>query len=145
MDASIIVAAPPVRLPDPPAPSGVGSELTDLLRQTLDVQKDQLAILRTQAANQDGASRWRAFLNRWETDFPGIGVSCKQVLPVVERAYLGLIRELTDKLKDGGGDLDDEFVLNEFLDRYGMRLNQLGTILSQLGTLADAAPAETPS
>ena len=64
---------------------------------------------------------------------------------MVERAYLNLIRELTDKLREGGGDLDDEFVLGEFLDRYGMRLNQLGTILGQLGTLADAAPADNSS
>lgn len=142
MDASIIVAAPPFRLPDPPAPAAAGYELADLLRQTLEVQRDQLAVLRTQVVQQDGLARWRAFLSRWESDFPGMGATCKQVLPVVERAYLGLIRELTDKLSDNGGDLDDEFVLGEFLDRYGMRLNQLGTILGQLGTLADAAPAE---
>jgi hypothetical protein len=144
MDTSLIVAAPPVRLPDPPGPPAAGHDLADLLRQTLDVQKEQLAVLKAQAASQDGLARWRAFLARWEAEFPGIGGTCRQVLPLVERAYLGLIRELTDKLKDGG-DLDDEFVLGEFLDRYGMRLNQLGTVLGQLGTLADAAPAETPS
>jgi hypothetical protein len=143
MDASIIVAAPPIRLPDPPSATGGGSELADLLRQTLEVQKDQLAVLRTQAAAMDGLARWRAFLNRWEGDYPGIGAACKQTLPAVERAYLGLIRELTERVKDSGSDLDDEFALGEFLDRYGMRLNQLGTILSQLGTLADAAPAES--
>jgi hypothetical protein len=143
MDASLIVAAPPVRLPDPPGPPPAGHELADLFRQALDVQKEQLAVLKAQAASQDGLARWRAFLARWEADFPGIGGTCRQLLPVVERAYLNLIRELTDKLKENGGDLDDEFVLGEFLDRYGMRLNQLGTILGQLGTLADAAPAES--
>ena len=144
MDASLIVAAPPVRLPDPPGPPAAGHELADLLRQTLDVQREQLAVQKAQLANQDGLARWRAFLARWEAEFPGIGQTCRQVLPLVERAYLNLIRELTDKLKESG-DLDDEFVLGEFLDRYGMRLNQLGTILGQIGTLADAAPAETPS
>lgn len=143
MDASLIVAAPPVRLPDPPAPPAAGHEVADLLRQALDVQREQLAVQKAQLANQDGLARWRAFLARWEADFPGIGQTCRHLLPVVERAYLNLIRELTDKLKEGGGDLDDEFVLGEFLDRYGMRLNQLGTILGQLGTLADAAPAES--
>ena len=32
-----------------------------------------------------------------------------------------------------------EFSLGEFLDRYGMRLAQLGNVLNVLGPLADAA------
>ena len=78
------------------------------------------------AAAQDGLARWRAFLTRWQTDFPDIGLTCKQVLPVVERAYLSLIKEMTDRLREEETGLEDEFALNEFLDRYGMRLNQLG-------------------
>jgi len=33
----------------------------------------------------------------------------------------------------------DEFWLNEFIDRYGMRLTQLGNIVSQIAPLAEAA------
>jgi hypothetical protein len=138
MDAPIYVAPPAVVLPPaapPPAP-----DLADLLRQVLDVQKEQLAVLRAQSAAQDGNARWRAFLTRWQGDFPDLGSACRQVLPLVERAYLGLIQELTDRLRGEDGGLDNEFLLGEFLDRYGMRLGQLGTILSQLGPLADAAP-----
>ena len=62
------------------------------------------------------------------------------MLPVVERAYLKMIQELTDRLRGEDGGLDNEFVLAEFLDRYGMRLGQLGTIIGQLGPLAEAAP-----
>ena len=140
MDPSLYVTTPAVRLPDP-APAG---EVADLLRQVLDVQRDQLAVLRQQAAQNDGAARWRAFLARWQDEFPGIGGACKTVLPVVERAYLSLMQELTDRLLDADAEpLENEFVLNEFLDRYGVRLGQLGTVLSQLSPLADAAPAET--
>jgi hypothetical protein len=143
MDASIYVAAPAVALP-PTVPSA-GSEVGDLLRQVLDVQKEQLTVLKAQAAAQDGQARWRAFLTRWQGDFPDIGSACRQVLPVIERAYLGLIQELTDRLRSEDGGLDNEFVLGEFLDRYGMRLGQLGTVLSQLGPLADAAPSSSPT
>jgi hypothetical protein len=63
-------------------------------------------------------------------------------MPILERAYLTLIRDLTDQVNAAGAaDLDDEFVLGEFLDRYGIRLGQLANILGQLGPLADAAPA----
>jgi hypothetical protein len=143
MDASIYVAPPAVALPDPPTAAGGGPDLGELLRQVLDVQREQLAVLKAQSAAQDAQARWRAFLTRWQGDFPDLGTSCRQVLPLVERAYLGLIQELTDRLRDPDGGLDNEFLLGEFLDRYGMRLGQLGTILSQLGPLADAAPVES--
>ena len=45
-------------------------------------------------------------------------------------------------LKETGDDLCDEFVMGEFLDRFGVRLSQLGNILSQIGPLADAAPPD---
>ncbi len=138
MDASIYVASPGLMIP-PAAPSQT-TDVPDLLRQLLDVQKDQLAALRAQAAAQDATARHRAFLSRWQGEFPDIGTACKDVLPVVERAYLTMIRDLTDRVREQGDNgLDDEFVLGEFLDRFGMRLGQLGTILSQLAPLADAS------
>ena len=144
MNPSIYVTPPAVQLPEPSLGSGL-SEVAYLLRQVLDVQKEQLAVQRSQAAAQDGLARWRAFLARWQSDFPDIGLACKLVLPLVERAYLNLIKELTDRLREEDGGLDDEFALSEFLDRYGMRLNQLATILGQLAPLADAAPTTTES
>ena len=77
---------------------------------------------------------------RWAEEFPGIGASCKQALPTLERAYLSLVREVTDRVNAAEhGELEDEFSLSEFLDRFGMRLGQLGNILGQLGPLADAS------
>lgn len=143
MNAPIYVTPPSVQIPDPSA--GGTPALIDLLRQTLDVQKEQLAVLKAQVAANDGLARWRALLARWQGDFPEIGSACKQVLPQVERAYLNLIQDMTDRLRSEDGPLDDDFALSEFLDRYGMRLSQLGTILSQLGPIADAAPPSDPS
>jgi hypothetical protein len=139
MQAPLYVApAPPVQLPDPPpAPS----EVADLLRQLLDAQREQVGLMRAQMAAQDQMAKWRAFLARWAGEFPDIGTACRQALPALERAYLGLIRELTGRLRgDDPDDLTDDFVLGEFLDRYGMRLGQLATVMSQLAPLADAAP-----
>jgi hypothetical protein len=138
MDASIYVAPPTVVIP--PAASPPPPDLPHLIHQLLEVQKEQLAVLRGQAAAQDAAARNRAFLARWQGEFPDIGAACKDALPVIERAYLGLLRDLTDRVREQGEHgLDDEFVLGEFLDRFGMRLGQLGTILSQVAPLADAS------
>jgi hypothetical protein len=109
----------------------------------ISLQQEQIGLLKTQIANQDNSSRWKSFLARWERDFPQIGSSCKQALPLLERAYLGLIRDLTDRVNSTEEvELDDEFVLSEFLDRFGIRLGQLGNILSQLAPLAEATPPE---
>jgi hypothetical protein len=118
---------------------GAPLEVTDLLRQLLAAQQEQVALMKAQLASQDGSNRWRAFLTRWNEEFPGLGSACKQVLPSLERAYLSLIRDLTEKLVTDADDLSDEFVLMEFLDRYGMRLMQMGNMLNQIGPLADAA------
>jgi len=143
MNAPLYVTPPgPMQLPDPPLSL---TELTDLFRQSVDLQREQVALLKAQQAAQDNTARWRAFLARWSGEFPEVGGACKQALPVVERAYLTLVREVIAKLKELGDDLDDEFVLGEFLDKYGIRIGQLGNILSQIGPIADAAPAEGPS
>lgn len=134
-----VIPQVPTAMPEPPQP-GVG-EVADLLRQLLDVQREQLAMVRAQQAAQDAIARWRAFLGKWAGEFPDIGGACRQAVPAIERAFLTMIRELTDRLRaDDADDLGDEFVLNEFLDRYGIRLVQLGNILSQIGPLAEAAP-----
>ena len=122
----------------PPAPN----ELAELLRQLLAVQQEQVALMKTQQTKDDNSARWRSFLARWEAEFPGIGTACKQVLPILERAYLGVIRDLTDKLLAEPDPLGDEFLLSEFLDRFGIRLGQLGNLLGQLAPLADASSTE---
>ena len=144
MTTPIYVAPPNIRLPDVPPPAA-GGEVAELLRQVLDVQKEQLALAKAAAAATDAGARWRGFLAKWQGEFPEVGQAVKQVLPAVERVYLRMIQELADRLRgDGADDLENEFALAEFLDRYGMRLSQIGTIMSQLAPIADAAPQPPP-
>lgn len=123
------VAGPPARPTDS----------SDLLRQILEVQREQLALLRASSAAHDAGSRWRAFLARWREYFPELD-HCRQAIPILERAYGALIAELSEHLRNNGSEaLDTDFALQEFLDRYGMRLAQLGTILNLVAPLADAS------
>ncbi len=140
MTAPVYVMPPALTVHGPvEAPA---NELAELLRQLVTLQQEQVSVLKAQQAQQkppDGNERWRSFLARWEGEFPGLGAACKQVLPALERAYLSLIRELTEKLADEPDMLTDEFALSEFLDRFGMKLGQLGNLMSQLAPLADAS------
>jgi hypothetical protein len=129
----------PLVTPLPTEPPASVPETVDLLRQILEVQKEQLNHLRASTAAHDMGSRWRAFLTRWQEEFPDLSAGCRKALPALERAYGKLIADLTEMLCQSGDEaLDNDFALQEFLDRYGMRLAQLGTILNLVGPLAEA-------
>jgi hypothetical protein len=119
--------------------------MTDLLRQIVDIQREQLTHLQAFSAAHDTSSRWRAFLARWRDDFSDLPEACRQSVPILERTYGKLIAELTDHLCENGNEaLDSDFALQDFLDRFGMRLAQLGTILNLVAPLADASsPSES--
>ena len=134
IDVSSTVPSHPA---EPPMATPVTPDLSDLLRQMLDVQREQLAYQRAAAAAHDMTARWRSFLTRWDDEFPELGDGCKKSLPHLERCYARMIGELNERLDDGDG-VDNDFALQEFLDRYGMRLAQLGTILNLVGPLAEA-------
>ena len=134
IDVTSTVPACPI---EPPAAIPVTPEVTDLLKQLLDVQREQLAFQRAAAAAHDMTGRWRTFLSRWDDEFPDLAAGCKKSLPHLERCYARMISELNDRLADDDS-VDNDFTLQEFLDRYGMRLAQLGTILNLVGPLAEA-------
>jgi hypothetical protein len=139
MHFQYVVAPPTATLPVPP-PSPAVDVQAGLLRELVDVQKEQLAYLRAAHEAQHTSARWQAFLTRWAEEFPTVGEGCVRAFPVIERAFLRLLEEMSGKLADeDADDIEDEFALGEFLDRYGMRLSQLGNILNVLGPLADAA------
>jgi hypothetical protein len=121
-----------------PAAAPPAAETVDLLRQILEVQREQLTCQRAAAAAHDTTARWRAFLSRWQQEFPDLSEGCRKAMPLLEKCYGQLINDLTERLGDEEHSLDNDFALQEFLDRYGMRLAQLGTILNLVAPLAEA-------
>ena len=138
-----VSAALPALPTEPPA-SPPASETADLLRQILEVQKEQLTYQRAAAAAHDVGTRWRAYLARWQQEFPALGDACRKAMPSLERSFGKLITELTNCVNDDDEAIDNDFALQEFLDRYGMRLAQLGNILNMVAPLAEAS-AQTES
>jgi len=130
----------PVNPPDANTPPA------ELLRQILEVQKQHLAHAQAWAAANDPGARWRALVARWRQDFPELPATCRQVLPTLERAYGAILVSLVEELRQQGHDaLDNEFALQDFLDRYGMRLGQIGNILNLVAPLAEAAGTQSES
>jgi hypothetical protein len=131
-----VAANVPTSQPAPPAAQAVDS--SSLLQQLIDVQREQLQLMKQSAAAADPNGRWRAFWNRWQEDFPELPYACREALPHLERAFITLIADLANHLRDDDrGPLDSDFALSDFLDRYGIRLSQLGSILSLVGPFAE--------
>jgi hypothetical protein len=117
-----------------------------LLREILQVQKQILSQLQAQAAAQDAGARWRSLLDRWCQDYPELPRDCRRALPVLERAYGAIVAGLVEEIgQDGEDALDNDFALQDFLDRYGIRLGQLGTILNLMSPLAEASTRKKSS
>jgi hypothetical protein len=136
-------SAMPIPAIEPPAAPPAPPDAVELLRQILEVQREQLACAKAAAAAHDQTTRWRAYLSRWQSEFPHLADGCKKAMPLLERCYGQLINDLTVRL--GEEDIDNDFALQEFLDRYGMRLAQLGTILNLVAPLAEAATPNEPA
>ncbi len=119
-------------------------ETITLLRQMVEMQREQLNLIRAIVAAHDATARWKGFLGRWQEDLPDLGLACREALPVLERTYGGLLMELSEFLRQNGMNaLDNDFSLQEFLDKYGVRLAQLGTIVNLVAPVAEAVPPET--
>lgn len=131
--------------PRPDHPANSSADPAELLGQMLEIQREQLGHLRSLVAAQDAGARWRAFVARWRQDFPELPEACRQAVPILERTYNQLMEELTSFLSQNGPEaLENDFGLQDFLDRFGMKLAQLGTILNLVAPLAETgSPSES--
>jgi hypothetical protein len=92
------------------------------------------------AQAQDSLSRWRNLLARWQKDHPEFCEHCKKAYPAMEKVYVQLIVAMVEELAQQDDDaLESDFAVQEFLDRFGMRLSQLSHLLSIVGPLSEAA------
>lgn len=136
-----------VNTPSPtPPPAGT---VIELLRQMLEVQRDQLGqILEVQKEQlhharvtaQDNLLRWRQLLSRWQKEYPAFSDQCRKAYPVMEKAYVQMLARMVEDISQQDDDtLDNDFAVQEFLDRYGMKIGQFSQLLSIVGPLSEAA------
>lgn len=134
----------------PPPPLPVTPEtVPDLLRQLIELQRDQFQQLlemqkeqvqHARAAAQDNLARWRNMLGRWAENYPEFAANCKKAYPLMERCYVQMLGTLVEEIAEQSEDaLDSEFAVQEFLDRYGMKIGQFSHLLGIIGPLSEAA------
>lgn len=131
-----------------------GEMMTEILRQMLDLQRQTLTqmvqfqhdlLMHHRVSSQENLMRWKNFLGRWGNEYPDFADQCKKVYPVIDKAYVHMLTSLTEELVQQGDEaLENEFAVQEFLDRYGMRVGQMSHLLSIIAPLAEAANQAEP-
>ena len=125
------------------------TEQTHILREILSAQDRQNELLEELVNQLAGSQKQRANeLGQWKQANPHLAKSCRlaaEALGKVQTEFLGsLTREISDNYETL---LDGEFMLNEFVDRFGPRmahLNGLLQVLSQLSSSSGASNANSP-
>jgi hypothetical protein len=134
-------SAPPMRITPESVPDLLWQILElqrDQFGQMLDLQREQLN--HAKATAQDNLARWRNLLTRWAEQYPQFAEQCKLAYPIMERCYVQMLGTMVEELSQQGEDaLDSEFAVQEFLDRYGMKIGQLSHLLGIVGPLSEAA------
>lgn len=132
--------------PSPPS-GGYGIEIARLLRELLAAQDRNNELLEEILGQLNSNQRQRATeLGQWKQANPELARHCRhaaEALSKVQTEYLhGITQEITDNYDSL---LEGEFLLNEFVDRFGPRLAHLNGLLQVLSQLSSTpAPANTP-
>ena len=118
--------------------------LIGLLRQLVVGQEKQRRLLEELVQHSSAMQRQRSTeLGQWKQANPELARRCRQAAETLGRVQNEFLQNLTAEVA-GNEDslLDGEFMLNEFVDRFGTRLahlNGLRQVLSQLSTSREAS------
>lgn len=125
-------------------------EMVRLMRDLVTAQDRQNELLEELVNHLHATQRQKASeLGQWKAANPQLARSCRraaEALGRVQTEFLaGMTREITENYDNL---LDGEFLLNEFVDRYGPRfahLNGLVHVLAQLSGTPNQAKAPSAS
>ena len=114
------------------------NELTALLQQLV-ISQDRTNEMLEELVDQMGAAqRQRANeLGQWKEANPMLARKCRAAAEALSQVQTEFLENLTYEVNDNFENLlDGEFVLNEFVDRYGPRLAHLNGVLQLLSQLS---------
>jgi len=139
---------PPLFRIDVSADTGSGARPADnydpntvmvaLLRQMVAGQAKQSKLLEDFIQQQNATQRQRQNeLGQWKEQNPQLARCCRTAAETLSRVQTQFLRNLTDEVLDNEESLlDGEFMLNEFVDRFGPRLAHLNGVLQVLSQLS---------
>lgn len=123
--------------PQQPGDEGQDS-VAELLREMVNAQNRQTELLQQLVQQMSAAGQQRANeLGQWKEANPLLARNCHEAAEALSRVQMQFLQQLTSDVKENAEYLmDGEFVLNEFVDRYGPRLAHLNAVLQILSQLS---------
>jgi hypothetical protein len=115
----------------------------DLLRQLVIGQQQQNKLLeqlcqQTAAIQQQRANE----LQQWKSANPDLAQACRQAAETLSRVQTRFLDNLTEEIAFNEENLlEGEFMMNEFVDRFGPRLAHLNGVLQVLAQLGAGEPS----
>ena len=118
------------------------SEMVALLHQLVVGQDRQNELMEEMIEQMQQSQRQRSQeLSQWKEANPLLARRCRAAAEALSQVQTEFLQALTSDVNGSYEDmLDSEFVLNEFVDRYGPRLAHLNGVLQLLSQLS-AVPA----
>ncbi|MEM1067989.1 MAG: hypothetical protein AAGG48_13460 [Planctomycetota bacterium] len=114
----------------------------ELLRQMVATQQQQNRLLEELVQQNVAANKQRANeLQQWKNANPDLAKSCRQAAETLSRVQTEFLNSLTEEITDSEDHLlEGEYMLNEFVDRFGPRLAHLNGVLQVLAQLGSGDP-----
>jgi len=121
-----------------PAVFGGAGEITGLLRELVSAQDRQNELLEELVNQLAAAQRQRATeIGQWKQANPGLARNCRIAAEALSKVQTEYLSNLTEEISENFESLrDGEFMLNEFVDRFGPRLAHLNGLLQVLSQLS---------
>lgn len=121
-------------------PSG-DPEVVPLLREIVKGQDRQNELLEELLQQMNASQRQRANeLGQWKQSNPYLARRCREAAEALSNVQTEFLRSLTEEIADSAeGLMEGDFLLNEFVDRYGPRLAHLNGVLQVLSQLSSTA------
>ncbi|MCA9216410.1 MAG: hypothetical protein KDB27_25250 [Planctomycetales bacterium] len=120
--------------------------VSGLLGELVDSQKRQNELLEQLIQTMNAAQRQRANeLGQWKQANPRLAKRCRDAAETLGQIQTRFLETVTEEINDNADVLlDGEFMLNEFVDRFGPRLAHLNGVLQVLSQLSSASSNDGP-
>ena len=135
---SIDVSASAPREADAASSEGGNAVLADLLRRVIGEQEKSNALLQDLIGQLQVQQRGRADeLGKWKQANPELSQRCREAAETLSEVQNEFLRGLTEEVENSEYGLrDSDYMLQEFVDRFGPRLAHLNGVLQVLSQLA---------
>ncbi|REK12330.1 MAG: hypothetical protein DWQ37_12260 [Planctomycetota bacterium] len=130
-----------------PNATGAANEQVSLMRSMLAAQDRQNELLEELVSQLSAAQRQRnQELGQWKQANPELARHCRIAAETLSQVQVEFLKSITEEISESADALlEGEFMLNEFVDRFGPRLAHLNGVLQVLAQLGSQTPPAPPS